>query len=230
MSYIIDIIFLLILILCACLSAKRGFVRTAIEFLGFFAAFILAVYLSLPLANFTYDKFIEPSVIATYEEQAEEKTEKTVDSVWDKLPDFVTSYAENIGITKDKVSDKISQKVNSNSEEAAKNYSDNYVKPTAVKLLKMGYTVVLCIVLLIIVKLLAKALNKVFSFSVLGTFNRTLGGLLGVGKGIIIGALFCMAIKIIVDLTGADFLFFTKDSVNKSVVIKFLAKYISVLR
>lgn len=226
MNYIIDIIFVAIVLIFAFLSARKGFVRTAVEVVGFIAAFMLATSVAKPIANFTYDTFIEKTVVTTAQQQAEKEAENTVNSIWNGLPDVIKSGSEKFGFTKDKITEKVTKSASEVSKEKAQEYSDKVIRPGVVKLIAMIVSTILSIVLIIIVKAMAKLANRLFSISMLGRINRTLGFLLGGCKGIIIGVLFCMVIKIFVDISDNGILIFTKDAVSSSHVLKAISSVI----
>ncbi|MFQ8953025.1 MAG: CvpA family protein [Oscillospiraceae bacterium] len=78
------------------------------------------------------------------------------------------------------------------------------------------YGIIIMVILIFLVKILAKFLNGVFSFSIVGKLNRILGGIAGIPKGIIIAMLFCMIISLIVSLTPDGFLIFKTEAMEKS--------------
>ncbi|MBQ8740978.1 MAG: CvpA family protein, partial [Clostridia bacterium] len=185
MSYILDGIIILIILLGVFLSAKKGFVRTLIEVVGFVAAIVVAFTLSSPLANTIYDKMIEPSVVKTVEAVATDGAENAsaaVDAVWSKMPAFITE-SSFFNLSKDSITSTVQAETANGSAQLAQTVSDSFVAPAVTKLISVFISVILVIVLLFVVKILAKYLNKLFSFSIVGDINKTLGGLLGLVKG-----------------------------------------------
>ena len=83
-------------------------------------------------------------------------------------------------------------------------------------LLAVLYGIIIMVILIFLVKILAKFLNGVFSFSIVGRLNRILGGIVGIPKGIIIAMLFCLVISLIVPLTYGGFLIFKTEAMEKS--------------
>ena len=67
MSFILDLIVIAIIIVFALISAKKGFVRTIIEIVGFVLVILFANNVSPVLSNVTYDKLIEPAIIESIE-------------------------------------------------------------------------------------------------------------------------------------------------------------------
>lgn len=224
MSYILDGIIILIVLLGVFLSAKKGFVRTLIEVVGFVAAIVIAFTLSSPLASTIYDKMIEPSVIKTVEAVATDSTENAsaaVDAVWNKMPAFITE-SSFFNLSKEGITSTVQAQAANGSTQLAQTVSESFVCPAVTKLLSVIISVILVVVLLFVVKILAKYLNKLFSFSIVGDINKTLGGLLGLVKGAAIAVIFCLIISLILSFTKDGFLIFTYDAINSSYIFKFL--------
>ena len=222
MAYIVDGIIIAIVLLAIIFSSKKGFVRTVIEVAGFIAAFIIAFTFSSPLSNLTYDKMIEPSIIKTAEQTATDTTESTVDAFWEAMPKFVKNNSQKLGISKEEISQKAASNVGQNSSQLALSLSQNVAKPVVCKLLSFLFSTVLVVVLLFVVKILAKFVNKLFSFSIIGKLNRTLGGVIGFFKGIIIAFAFCMLITLIVSFTGNGIWIFNAQVLEETVIFKTL--------
>lgn len=216
MSWIIDIIALAIIVLCIIVSAKKGFVKTIVEFVGFIAAIIVAFTVSTPLAGTFYDKMIEPPLIDAVCEQAEDKSVEAVDSTWGELPDFLTESTEKFGLSTELLSDSINENLSEGLASAVETTSENLIRPIFVKLAGLVIGIVLFLVLLIIVKILSTVINKLFSFSIVGKLNRSLGGVIGVLKGLVYALIFCAVISLIVSFSENGFLIFNTESVAQS--------------
>ena len=65
MSIVLDLIVLAIILFTVFMSAKRGFVRVALEVVGFIAAVFITFTISTPLVNITYDKIIAPPIVSS---------------------------------------------------------------------------------------------------------------------------------------------------------------------
>ncbi len=224
MSYILDGIIVLIILLFVFLSAKKGFVRTLIEVAGFIAAIVIAFTISSPIANATYDKLIQPSVVKTVQNVASDgisDATSAVDAVWVKMPSFITE-SKFFNLSKESITTTVQDSAASDSIQLAQNISDSFVKPVATKLISVFLSVILVIVLLFVVKFLAKFINKLFTFSVVGTINKTLGGILGIVKGTAVAIIFCLVVSLILSFTKNGFLIFTYDAINSSYIFKFL--------
>ncbi len=223
MSYILDGIIVLIILFFVFLSAKKGFVRTLIEVAGFVAAIVIAFTISSPIANATYDKLIQPSVVKTVQNVANDgisDATSAVDAVWVKMPAFITE-SRFFNLSKESITTTVQDRSANDSIQLAQNISDSFVKPVATKLISVFLSVILVIILLFFVKFLAKFINKLFTFSVVGTINKTLGGILGIVKGTAVAIIFCLVISLILSFTKNGFLIFTYDAINSSYIFKF---------
>lgn len=217
MGIILDLIVSAVILVVVLLSARRGFVRVAIEAVGFIAAIFLTFTISTPLAGLTYDKIIEPPIVKSVTATVGESVNDAADSVWEALPGAVKTYSERFGVTKEKISDTFSDaSVGESAENRVTELSQNILRPAAVRVFSLIFGVIIMIVLLIAVKFAARFLNKLFSFSVAGKLNRILGGIAGIPKGIIIAFLFCLIIGLAVPLTENGFLIFTDEAMEKS--------------
>lgn len=225
MSIILDLIALAIIVITVLISAKRGFVRTAVELVGFIAAVFISFTISTPLANATYDKIIEPSILSSVNSVADtaaNNTDEAVDSFWNEMPGWIKGGIERAGISKESLDGSITANIGNGVTSAAESASQSVIKPAVTSMLTLVYQVISLIILLIIVKPIAKLINKLFSFSIIGTANRVLGGVVGVPKGIIYAALFCLLITLIVSFTSNGFLIFTNEAIEQSLFFSFV--------
>lgn len=225
MSIILDLIVLAIIIITVLISAKRGFVRTTVELVGFIAAVFISFTISTPLADTTYDKIIEPSVVssvASAADTAADNSAATVDNFWNELPEWIKNGVEKAGISKDSLNGSISENIGNGALSAAESASQSVIKPAVTSILSLIYQTIILIVLLALVKPLAKLINKLFSFSVIGTANRILGGAVGIPKGIIYAVAFCLIITLIVSFTNNGFLIFNDETMEQSVFFSFV--------
>lgn len=222
MGILIDVIILAIIIFCVFLSAKKGFVRTAIEVAGFILAILISLAVSKPLSSFVYDKTVEPGVINAVSDASADSTKNAANAFWEKLPEFVKVNAQAEGITADTVSQRLTENSDGGIKAAAKTVSSNIIKPVFVSVISFAVSAVLFVILMIVVRFLARLLNKFFSFSIIGKMNSALGGAIGLIKGVLVATAVCMVISSVVSFTTNGFLIFTEDNIGKTYIFKFL--------
>ena len=225
MSYLVDLIIILISLITVIISAKKGFVATVTKAVGFILAFVVAMNLGAYLSDFTYDKIIEPSLVETTVSAISDTVEDTSKNVFEALPSFIGENLDKFGISKDSLSF-TSADSKAKIEKAVSDISRENIKPVVSNLLSILFTVIIFVILLIVVKFLSKFINKLFSFSIVGKLNRFLGGLLGLPLGVVYSFLFCIIIKLVVSITENGFLIFTPENVNNSYVFKFFTEII----
>ena len=196
MWWILDLIVVAIIALFVYLSAKRGFVRTVIELVGYFLAIYLSFIISGAIADFTYNKVVEPAIVENISNKisttTNESVDSTVDIIWEALPEFVSKSAENFNVSKNSVKATVAEKYTSNldTKDFVKTVAENSVKLIVVPLIKTICSVILFIILMFVVKILARVLNKMFSLPLIGGLNKALGGVIGLLKGVISATLF----------------------------------------
>lgn len=219
----LDLSVILIILISVIISAKRGFVRTAVEAVGFIAAVFIAFTFSNQLANLTYEKVIEPPVISAVCEGTAETAVGTADAIWDAMPEILTKNADKFGFSKDKIVRTVDENASESIENIARNTVSTVLKPVVIKLLSALYSVIITVVLLIVVKFAARFLNGLFSFSIVGQLNRTLGGVVGIVKGVVIAVLYCVAVAFIVSLTTGGIFIFTNKNIADSYLFGYFA-------
>ncbi|MBR4762349.1 MAG: CvpA family protein [Clostridia bacterium] len=219
MSIILDLIIVAIIVFAVILSARHGFVRTVIELAGFVAAFVIAFSVSSPLADVTYDKMIKPSIVSSVDSGAEVGKAEAADEIWESLPEIAKNCAESFGITKESFKNE-ALKATGNTSQVVERVADKAVKPAVTKILSIIYSTVIVIILIVVSKLLARIINRLLSFSFVGTVNRFLGGVVGVFKGAAFAALFCMVISILVLFTKDGLPLFTTENIDSTLLFK----------
>lgn len=225
MWIILDLIIVAIVLFYVLLSAKKGFVRTLIEVVGFIAAIVVALTFSTPASNFIYDKAIHPTISNSVESAMQEGVSSTTDAVnavWEKMPSFLS---ENKFLNLPKIDSTEDTTSIIDTNELSENISQRYIKPLITKVLSIAISVILVVVLLFVVKILAKYVNKIFNFSVVGDINKTLGGILGVVKGGAVAIIFCLIISLILSFSKNGFLIFTYENIQSTFIFKFLMEF-----
>lgn len=231
MWILLDLIIVAIVAIYVFISARRGFVKTAIEFVGFALSIYLAFTIGGGISNSIYEKTIEPAVVNTavnaVGETAGDGVDDAVDSTWNSLPECVIKLADNFDITPDTLRETIKDAAIGTNQVApiAKQASASILKPIVVPLIQTAVGVIIFVVLMFLVKLLAKVINRLFNIPIVGGLNKTLGAVLGFGKGILVAAVVVIVINTIVSFSVDGFLFFTAENIENSMIFKFLAGF-----
>ena len=216
MSLTVDLIILAIIAVTVLLSAKRGFVCIFVETAGFLAALWVALTFNTPMAEVTYDNMIEPKVISAITQETENTAEQTAGSMWEALPALVKTGMTTLGINEESFDQNILENLGQGDESAAKNASQNLVRPAVVKLLALIYALMLLAVLSFVVKIVARLINRLISFKLAAKINRFLGGIIGIPKGIVLAVLVCLILSLLVSFRPAGIWIFTPETLKSS--------------
>ena len=111
MSILIDLIIVAIFVLMIIISARQGFVKALTRLIGFAVVIAVVAVAVNPLADLTYQKAIEPSVVNAAGDLVIEGGDRAADSIWESLPTFITDNADDFGISKDKISNTVDNKI-----------------------------------------------------------------------------------------------------------------------
>ncbi len=224
---LIDLAIVLIAVFIIWRSARRGFVRTVIELVGYILAAMISFSLAGIIAQSVYDKSIRPEIIETVEQNISEganlsEIQTAMQDVMDELPGFITLFSGSNGLSADALSQEMDDTISGGVHTAAVSVADQIVQPIAVSGIKAILGSILFTVLMIGVRFISRTLNRLINFSFLRPINKLLGGLVGVLKAVLI--LFC-AVTIIALLrtyiSGADEIF-SPQVIDKTYLFKLL--------
>ncbi len=190
MSAIVDIILLIVLFVMILAGIKNGFVRCVLSIVAFTLAFAAAVFLSEPAAQTVYDNFAkEPIESAIAERITDTGTAQTAadstQAAIDSLPEAVVSAASSLGIDVSQLAEQAGN-INLNTSDMAAELTDKVAQPIALAVLKVLAFAVIFLILNLVLQIAVSVISRLFDLPVLKTFNRTLGGVLGAVKGLLL--------------------------------------------
>lgn len=210
MSAIVDIILLIVIFVMILAGIKNGFVRCVLSIVAFTLAFAAAVFLSEPAAQTVYDNFAkEPIESAIAESITDTGTAQTAadstQAAIDSLPEAVVSAASSLGIDVSQLAEQAGN-INLNTSDMAAELTDKVARPIALAVLKVLAFAVIFLILNLVLQIAVSVISRLFDLPVLKTFNRTLGGVLGAVKGLLL----VTVLAILLDastafITNADF-------------------------
>lgn len=197
---VLDIIFLVVLICTIRASARRGFVRTVVEMVGWLVLVYAAFNFSKPLAGFLYENFIRESMadsIGGWVMQSMSSTPaQTAANLWENLPGVVRV---GFDMSQSGLQSLIESTVGAGEVEAqiANTLMQTVVDPMYILILRWIIIALIFGVGMLVVRALAASLNRLFSLPIIGSLNRTLGGVVGAVKGLIIILVLCILLALI---------------------------------
>lgn len=230
-AIVLDIIILAVVAFFIVLSAKRGFAKTLIGFLGTFAALVLSVVGSWAVTDLVYGNFIKPSIESKLESAFTESAEKLgttaliIDSAVNVLPDYIVNMAESENRFSDLEKEDNSDKLMSSASSAAEIITETVVKPCVTGIIQSVSMIVLFIIGIIAVKLISNAMSSLFSGKLLGGLNSFLGGVIGLPEGVLFAVILTWVIGYAVGVTENGIFGLNESVTDETYVFKIINSF-----
>ncbi|MBQ9355430.1 MAG: CvpA family protein [Clostridia bacterium] len=225
MNIIIDLIIVAIVIVTALISAKYGFIRTAIEIVGFIAIIFIINSSSLAIAGGIYDNLIDKKIVSATENVAV-NTENSSEEFWNSLPEFIKKEDGIFGVKKETIINGFNNHLASGIKQTTSSISKDLIRPTVIKPLSLLVSLIMFLVLNPIVHFVAKAINGVVKKSFVKGINSKLGFIIGLPKGLIYALIFVVMLLILVNLYPNGIWLINKNNVDNSYIVGIISKYL----
>lgn len=230
MSWILDVVVVVVFALTVLAGFKNGFIDSVIGFVGLLAALVVAFFASGAVANGVYTAFIEKPVQTAIVETIEEATADTGASLQENLqkaeealPGFVKSLMEKNEVSLTALADKAETGVQNTGEQIATAVTEKVVRPAMTLLIRCIAFIVLFVALMILCSFLGKILGKIIKHSPFKGPDKLLGGVLGAIKGFLWALLIVTIMQMIAGFTADDALI-SKKSIEETAVVKTIAE------
>lgn len=225
MSWILDGIIVLLVVIAVILGYKRGFISTAVQLAGYIFAFLIALSLSTTVAEFTYDRFIgekiTESVNTAFSENAGSTVSEKVDGMLETLPAFLqTALSENQEV-QDALAN-IENKTENTITAVTETIVEQILRPVVVALLRFVVFLILFLLLLLVVKLLSKLVKPLTKLPLIRQVDGTLGIVLGAINGCILSVVAVTIMQLIIT-AGSTSGPFTAENLQNSVIAGWIA-------
>jgi uncharacterized membrane protein required for colicin V production len=224
MGWIWDILLIAILVLSISFAARKGFVRTVIELIGYIAALAAAAYLGGLLAEFVFETFIRGGMVSSIQEQIEAAgfTDMAmgIREAFDALPGYISATVAALGITPASVAAGLADGGVTSGAIAA-SVVDLAVKPAMLSVLRSVFHMVLFLVLLFVVRRIAKASGFVNKIPLVGDLNIVLGGAFGLLKGVVWVLFVCTVVKLVQPVLQESWPFLQEETIESSYLFRF---------
>lgn len=178
MNYILDLALFGVFVLFVAMGVFRGFIRSAIHFLGSIIAACLAALLGGMAAQWLFDSLFREALVERVQSSINmlgtSDALSSVDNLLASLPDFIVRALADAGVT----SATISRGIATQSGMAADSIV-SLLAPTFISFLKVLAVLVIFALLMVLVRVLAEILSSVLRLPVLGQLDSILGGVCG---------------------------------------------------
>lgn len=219
MTFLLDLIIILLFIVFVIIGIKRGAIKTLLTLVSVWLSVFLSSVLGSNIAQWVYDAFFKNGIIegvnnTLTQTGAADSVEKTLESI----PDVVFNALSAFGITKDSLLSQTEGAVDS-AQISVSNAVEGVISPILTSIISFFLIIILFILLIVLFKFILKLVNGLFELPILNMFNKAAGGVLGAIEGVALIYLFAVLIKIVLPFTGEDF-FITQQMIDESIIFK----------
>lgn len=230
MTYIVDIIIIVVFLITVIVSYKKGFFRSLFDLIGTLVSVIAARIVSSSLAVQGFEMFIkEPAKLTLTNTLGTVGTTDygaQVESAINSIPDSFSGIMELIGIDKAALLEKVT------SSELAQgnlvdNIMENVVTPVGTAIIQFILFVILAVVFTIALKIVVRLLDFIIKkLPVVKSLNKGLGVVIGVLRGILVAIIVSMLIGTVVSFIGNETV---TEAVNNSTIVSAVQNLMSSL-
>ena len=203
MNYVLDLVLFGVFVLFVAMGVFRGFIRSAIHFLGSIIAACLSAVLGGMAAQWLFDSMFRGALVERVQESLNmlgtSDALSSVDNLLASLPDFIVRALQDAGVT----ASSISGSIVSGSSAAAERIAD-LLAPTFVGFLKVLAVIVIFALLMVVVRILAEVLSHVLRLPVLGQLDSILGGVCGFLLALVLVWVMLAAAQVFVPMLDAS--------------------------
>ena len=203
MNYVLDLVLFGVFVMFVAMGVFRGFIRSAIHFLGSIIAACLSAVLGGMAAQWLFDSMFRGALVERVQESLNmlgtSDALSSVDNLLASLPDFIVRALQDAGVT----ASSISGSIVSGSSAAAERIAD-LLAPTFVGFLKVLAVIVIFALLMVVVRILAEVLSHVLRLPVLGQLDSILGGVCGFLLALVLVWVMLAAAQVFVPMLDAS--------------------------
>lgn len=220
MTYIVDIILVVIFALVILTSAKKGFFKSLVDLVGSLVAVFTARLLSESAATAVFDGFVakgaENALSQSLGEAGSVNYAEQIENALASLPAGLNGILQIMGIDSQSLTEKLAD-VNLNGDNLVESLMNTVVIPLGTAVVQFVLFVILAIAMIFVVKLFAKVIDKIVKkLPVIKGFNKTMGAVFGIFRGLIIVVIISMLVSVVIGFTGNEMLI---ESVENSMII-----------
>lgn len=205
---LIDLIVILIVVVIAVLSARKGFISSVLNIVAFAVSGVVSRIFAGPVAEYLYKTFLSERIISELYEimpngSLEAELFEVVDGVMSSLPEFFILTAKQFGLYPDLSS------VQAGGHYTVEMIESTYVSAILCKVLTVVVLIVMFILLSFLLRTFISLINKAVSkekHTVIRKTNMFFGAAFGVIKGTVPAGVICAVLNIAAPVINNDIL------------------------
>lgn len=225
MSWVIDGISLLVLIIFAVASYHKGFLYTVVRLGGTVAALLFSFYYSQPVAELVYSRFLEGwateavrNNIGLLRTADYSSFVQSVQEMLADMPSAIGTLLQNsIGNSMQQWYETLSQ---ADPTLAAGVIVDMAVQPVLTGAARVAVFCLMFFVLMLLVTTLAGLMKTVNYIPLIGSFNEMLGGILGLAQGMLYLFVIAAAVWFLLSAAGGSFAGLSEETVQQTLLFR----------
>lgn len=217
MKYVLDLVLVAIIALCAWNGYRKGFILGVSGILALIVAFYGAHLLADTYSQ-EFTTLLEPFVSGIVDSTVESQTmEENVSE--EELDAYDITYASmgKLGIMKS-AADNLAEEIEERVKETGQQLRATLVETLCSKLAYVATAVIAFLLIIIIITVIANVLNLAFKLPGLEVINYVFGILFGLAKGLI----FAFAIAWVLRYTG---FIFKQETIDETILLKWLMEH-----
>lgn len=221
---VLDLIFVLYFILVCYFAAKKGFIRSLVEIIGFVAAVVVAFLLSQYFAEALYHYGFRSSIVASISENlsrisSADSVSEQLSIILGSMPPFFQEIAESFGVSPYSVGANLSTWLGQSNASASVAIADGVIGPVLIGVSRIFIVFILFFLLVFVVKIFAAIIDKFIGVFTGGFLNKLLGAMLGAGKVLVVALICCTALNVWVRISDGDFTRYLESQLESSILL-----------
>ncbi len=222
MNLICDLLLIAIVVLCAWIGKRRGFIKTFFGLVGSLLSWGLTALFFRPVGNFLSREFFSPALHRHFLHLLEQKAGSGEEHLeFSALPESCNEVLERYGVSAERIRDFAAEHAESG-EQLAEKVADFVVDPIAGAIGNAVAFLVLFIVFTIAVRVLVKALDLISRLPILNFSNRFLGLAVGAVWGLVLAVLLSSLLALLEPgMRGSDYAFLQSFDLSRTFLVRF---------
>ena len=198
-------------------AARRGFVRTAVQLIGFFISLFLANTLSSVVAEYTFTNFIQQGLKDKISEQIASSGSadgflQTLAAVLESIPSYLLNALEFAGLPADLTLPSALNSV----EQLAADIVEQTIGPTCVALFSTIFFLLFFSLFMFLTRTVARCFTGLRHVPIVGPLNSVLGGCVGAIEGVLYLYLIVAVVSLILALSGDSIPYLNRQTLENT--------------
>ena len=207
-------------------AARRGFVRTVVQLIGFFISLFLANTLSGVAAEYTFSHFIQQGLTDKISEQIVSSGSadgflQTLAAVLESIPSYLRNALEFAGLPADLTLPSIAD----STEQLAASIVEQTIGPTCIALFSTIFFLLFFSLFMFLIRIVARCFTGLRHIPIVGPLNSVLGGCVGAVEGVLYLYLMVTIASLVLALTGDSIPYLNRQTLESTWILRlFLEK------